>query len=331
MNLEAKMEEPQYWELSEQVTNPDFGCSPEERSLESLLNSGVILVEKPRGPTSHQLTAWARDLLGISKIGHGGTLDPFATGLLTLLLGKATRLTDIVLRGDKTYVGVLKFGRPIEESELCDLLSKLEGVIYNVPPLESAVKIQVRTRTIRSIRTVGVDTESKIAAFELSCSAGTYVRTLAKDIGLLLGTSCELTELHRSHTGSFSQEMSCTMQQLADAAFLYHEHDDDRALRKLISPVESILRKLPSITIKDGAAAALSHGAPLARPGVISAQKGVSEGSTVLLRTVKGEAVSVAIMKVDSDSLSEMATGEVAIAKSVLMESGTYPQSWSKE
>ena len=121
------------------------------------------------------------------------------------------------------------------------------------------------------------------------------------------------------------------MQQLADAAFMYHEHGDDRALSKLISPVESLLTGLPSITIKDGAAAALSHGAPLARPGVITAQKGISEGDTVLLETVKGEAVSVAVIKVDSDSISEMKSGEVAVAKSVLMDSGTYPQSWSKE
>ena len=325
------MDQSEFWELSEPATNPDFGCRPEERPIDELLKSGIILVEKPRGPTSHQLTAWARNLLGISKIGHGGTLDPFATGLLTLLLGKATRLTDIVLRGDKTYVGILKFGRTVDELELQGVLSSLEGVIYNVPPLESAVKIQVRTRTIRSIRVVEVDTDSRIAAFEVSCSAGTYVRTLAKDIGLLLGTSCELTELHRSHTGTFSQGMACTMQQLADAAFLYREHGDDRALSRLISPVESILSALPSITIKDGAAAALSHGAPLARPGVISAQKGISQGATVQLKTVKGEAVSVAVMKVDSDSLSDMASGEVAVAKSVLMEPGTYPQSWSKE
>ena len=325
------MDQSEFWELSEPATNPDFGCRPEERPIDELLKSGIILVEKPRGPTSHQLTAWARNLLGISKIGHGGTLDPFATGLLTLLLGKATRLTDIVLRGDKTYVGILKFGRTVDELELQGVLSSLERVIYNVPPLESAVKIQVRTRTIRSIRLVEVDTDSRIAAFEVSCSAGTYVRTLAKDIGLLLGTNCELTELHRSHTGAFSQGMACTMQQLADAAFLYHEHGDDRGLSSLISPVESILSGLPSIVIKDGAAAALSHGAPLARPGVISAQKGISQGATVQLKTVKGEAVSVAVMKVDSDSLSDIASGEVAVAKSVLMEPGTYPQSWSKE
>ena len=240
------MEETQFWKLSEPVTNPDFGCLPEERTLDNLLNSGVILVEKPRGPTSHQLTAWARDLLGISKIGHGGTLDPFATGLLTLLLGKATRLTDIVLRGDKTYAGILRFGRPVEKEELSDLLSKLEGVIYNVPPLESAVKIQVRTRTIRSFRAMEVDTDSKVAAFEVSCSAGTYVRTLAKDIGLLLGTSCELTELHRSQTGSFSQGMACTMQQLADAAFLHNEHDDDCLLYTSPSPRDGLLSRMPS-------------------------------------------------------------------------------------
>ena len=325
------MAETEFWNIADPSTNDNFGCRPHDRPLDELLKSGVILVEKPRGPTSHQLTAWARDILGVSKIGHGGTLDPFATGLLTLLIGKATRLTDIVLRGDKTYAGVLRFGRPVEESELLKLFTKLEGVIYNVPPLESAVKIQVRTRTIRSIRVLEADPESKVAAFEVSCSAGTYVRTLAKDIGLLLDTSCELTELHRSNTGSFTQGMACTMQQLADAAFMYHEHGDDRALSKLISPVESLLTGLPSITIKDGAAAALSHGAPLARPGVITAQKGISEGDTVLLETVKGEAVSVAVIKVDSDSISEMKSGEVAVAKSVLMDSGTYPQSWSKE
>ena len=89
-----------FWELSEASTNPGFGCSPSERSLDQLLSAGVVLVDKPRGATSHQLAAWAREALGITRLGHGGTLDPFATGLLTLLCGKATRLTDIVLKGD---------------------------------------------------------------------------------------------------------------------------------------------------------------------------------------------------------------------------------------
>ena len=320
-----------YWELADASTNPDFGSAPRERSLDQLLAAGIVLVEKPRGPSSHQLASWARELLGISRLGHGGTLDPFATGLLTLLCGKATKLTELTLKADKRYVGVLRFGRAVDEAELETVLSGLTGVIYNVPPLESAVKVQVRTRTIYSFRLLDTEPESRIAAFEVSSSAGTYIRTLAKDIGLLLDTRCELIELHRDRTGNFDQSMSCSMQQLADAAFLSKEHGDDSALVKLIAPVETLLSGLPAITVKDGAAAALSHGAPLARPGVVRAPKGVQEGATVLLQSIKGEAVSVARMSVDTDSLPEMKSGEVAVARAVMMETGTYPQSWSRE
>jgi len=140
-----------------------------------------------------------------------------------------------------------------------------------------------------------------------------------------------LIELHRDRTGNFDQSMSCSMQQLADAAFLSKEHGDDSALVKLIAPVETLLSGLPAITVKDGTAAALSHGAPLARPGVVRAPKGVQEGATVLLQSIKGEAVSVARMSVDTDSLPEMKYGEVAVARAVMMETGTYPQSWSGE
>ena len=109
------MSDSDYWELADASTNPDFGSDPRERSLEQLLAAGIVLVEKPRGPSSHHLAAWARELLGISRLGHGGTLDPFATGWLTLLCGKATRRTELTLKADKRYVGVLRFGHKVEE------------------------------------------------------------------------------------------------------------------------------------------------------------------------------------------------------------------------
>ncbi len=124
-------------------SDPKHGCPPEDRPIEALLDAGVIMIDKPRGPTSHQLTAWAREMLGIQRLGHGGTLDPFATGLLTMLCGKATRLTDIVLTGDKRYIAILKFGREVSDGELIGLIGTLKGEIYNVPPLESAVKVPV--------------------------------------------------------------------------------------------------------------------------------------------------------------------------------------------
>ena len=144
------------------------------------MDAGVILVDKPRGPSSHQLTAWAREMLGIQRLGHGGTLDPFATGLLTMLCGKATRLTEMVLTGDKKYIAVLKFGREVDSSELENLLNSLNGEIYNVPPLESAVKVQVRTRIIHEMRIIEDDSESNLVALTIFCNAGTYIRTLAE-------------------------------------------------------------------------------------------------------------------------------------------------------
>ena len=89
-------------------TEAKYGCPPEDRSIEQLLQGGWILLDKPAGPSSHQLAAWARDMLGVEKLGHGGTLDPFATGGLILLSGCAMRLTGRILKGEKTYVCVIK-------------------------------------------------------------------------------------------------------------------------------------------------------------------------------------------------------------------------------
>ena len=313
------------------VTNPKFGSVPSDRSLDELLGSGILLVKKPRGPTSHQLTAWIRNILGITKIGHGGTLDPMATGLLTILCGRATRLTDIILKGDKRYISIIRFGRDIDSIELEELLNSLVGEIYNVPPKESAVKVQVRTRTITSLSLLDFDSSSRIAAVEISCVAGTYIRTLTRDIGLLLDTSCEMLELHRDRTSIFDESMACNMHQLADAIFLWKEHNDERSLRKLLTPVETILTKIPSIMIKDGAVAAMTHGAPLARPGVVNASSGISSGSLVVISSMKGEAVAVANTSVDIDEVLNMTKGQVAVAKSVLMPTGIYPQNWSKQ
>ncbi len=309
-------------------TDNRYGVSPNDRTLESLLDAGVILVDKPRGPTSHQLTAWAREMLGIQRLGHGGTLDPFAIGLLTMLSGKATRLTDLVLTGDKRYIAVLRFGRAIDPDELQTVIGDLTGEIYNVPPLESAVKVRVRTRIIHSFDLIDSEKDTDLVVLSISCNAGTYIRTLARDLGLLLSTNCELLELHRDKTGTFVQSDACTMQQLTDAVFLWKEHEDDRALRRLIAPVESILTNLPRIVVKDGAAGAISHGAALARPGVVSIDAGIEEGSSVVLQTLKGEAVAIAEARYNTEKIVSMENGNIAQPKVVLIKPDIYPQTW---
>ena len=141
---------------------------------------------------------------------------------------------------------------------------------------------------------------------------------------------CIRDRLRRPSSGEFSLKQAITMQQLADAYWLWKEKDDSSAILRVLHPVEDMLSGVPKIVIKDGAAAALSHGAPLARPGIVKASAGTKAGSTVLIETLKGEAVSIAELTIDSDALPEIDSGEIAIPKSVLMSPGTYPQTWTK-
>jgi H/ACA ribonucleoprotein complex subunit 4 len=292
------------------------------------MEAGVILVDKPPGPSSHQLASWARDILGLKRLGHGGTLDPFATGALTLLLGKATRLTEVVLSGDKTYIAILKIDSSISSKQVEEVLERFSGEVYNVPPLESAVKIRVRTRVIQEIKLLESDQEDGLHTVSVSCQAGTYIRTLARDIGLMLGTPCVLSELHRHSTGSFEQSSLCTMQQLADAAMLAEEGDEE-ALCRLIAPVERILGSIPGVWVRDSAIASICHGAPLAVPGVVSLDSDMSPGDKTVIWSSKGEAVAVGEMIVGSSDVPNMTEGELIKPKIVLMDKDEYPGAWS--
>ena len=309
-------------------TSPSHGCKPEDRSIDQLLESGFILLDKAPGPSSHQVSAWARDMMGLEKLGHGGTLDPFATGVLPLLAGKAMRLTGRILTHDKSYLAVLKLGKDVELSDLEEKMSLLTGKVYNVPPEISAVKVQVRTRRISRFEILDVEGTSVLTHIE--CEAGTYVRTMARDLGLLLDTPVELKELRRPSSGEFGLSNAVTMQQLADAYWLWKEKGESEAINRILHPLEDMLSEVPKIVIKDGAAAALSHGAPLLRPGVVSIPEDLGVGSEVLLVTIKGEAVALANLVQPSKVIPEMTQGEVAKPNCVLMKEDTYPRSWKK-
>ena len=310
------------------VTSSDHGCAPADRSIDQLFESGFILLDKAPGPSSHQISAWARDMMGLEKLGHGGTLDPFATGLLPLLAGKAMRLTGRILTHDKSYLAILKIGREVERSELDEKMNLLTGKVYNVPPEISAVRVQVRTRKISRFEILDFDGTTILTHIE--CEAGTYVRTMARDLGLLLDTPVVLKELRRPSSGEFSLSQAITMQQLADAYWLWKENGDSSAIIRILHPVEDMLSGVPKVVIKDGAAAALSHGAPLLRPGVVSIPDNLGVGSEVLLVTMKGEAVALANLVQPSKVIPEMTQGEVAKPNCVLMKEDTYPRSWKK-
>ena len=306
----------------------NHGIDPENLSIGQRLASGFILLDKPPGPTSHQIASWVRDLLGLERLGHGGTLDPFATGVLPLMAGKSMKLTKGILKTDKTYIAVLKFAQETKGEALNEVIDKLTGRIYNVPPEISAVKVQVRTRKIYSFELI--ESTSKQAIVKIACEAGTYIRTIARDMGLLLGYNVELKELRRENSGRFNLMDCVTLQEIADAVWLWKECDNSTALKKIIHPTEKLLLDKPYIIVKDSAASALCHGAPLLRPGLIEVSDKLSIGLEVAAFTSKNEVVGIVKMSKDFTEISNETSGEIGKPVMILMEQERYPPQWNK-
>ena len=313
---------------SEAKTDASIGKIPDMRSVEERLNSGFILLDKPAGPSSHQVASWARDMFGLERLGHGGTLDPFATGVLPLMAGKSMKLTKKILTHNKTYICVFRFASEPDAEALNEVITKMTGRIFNVPPEISAVKIQVRSRRIFKFEQLDIKNSQMVARIE--CEAGTYFRTMARDMGLLLGMKVELKELRRETSGVFTLDDCVTLQELADAYWLWKECEQPEALLRIIHPVEKLLLDYPSAIVKDSAAAALAHGAPLLRPGIVSIDSNISEGRDIVINTMKGETVGLVKLIVSSDSVKEMESGEIARPSMVLLDQDLYPRRWKK-
>lgn len=230
-----------------------------------------------------------RNILKIKKVGHTGTLDPFATGVLPLTLGRATRLTNYFLASDKTYHGVIRFGfatdtydiegepagektRPeLDRSRLKEIFSRYQGTIDQVPPPYSAKKVQgrplysyarkgisitppVKTVTIRSLGLI--DTDNCDVEFELECSAGTYARSLAHDIGKDYGCGAHLVKLHRLRSGEFPIEKSVPLSEGEEF------HSPDFFLDHVI-PLRDLLHEIPAIVVPEGDKKKLINGIDL--------------------------------------------------------------------
>ena len=308
------------------VTDDAIGAYPDQKTIEQRLESGFFLLDKGAGPTSHQVAAWVRDMLGLPRLGHGGTLDPFATGVLPLMSGKAMRLTKQILEHDKTYIAVFQFKNEIEQDALNAVMEQLTGRIYNVPPEISAVRVQVRTRKVHDFTLL--DQSAKRIVARIRCEAGTYIRTMARDMGLFLDQPVELKELRREDSGRFTLDDCVQLHDIADAIWLWKECNEGEALLRMLHPTEKLLAGLPRIVVKDSAVAALAHGAPLLRPGIVSIPSNLSSGQNVLVTSLKGEAVCFVKVNCDSESITNVEKGEIARPSAVLMNDDVYPRRW---
>ncbi len=297
-----------------------------EHTAKDLIQSGVVNLNKPMGPTSHQVSAWVKSMVGIDKVGHGGTLDPRVTGVLPLGLGSSARVLNILTLSSKEYVGVMRLHQDLPKKRVEQVCSEFVGNIYQFPPLRSAVKRQLRIRTIYSLAIL--EHQKRDVLFQVECAAGTYIRSLVHDIGLVLGSGAHMQELRRVKTGPFHERDSVTLHELKDAYVFWHEEEEDSQLKKCVWPMETLLLDLPKIIIQDSAVDAVCHGAPLAVPGIIQFEEIVRKSELVAIFTQHGEGVAIGKAQMLSSDIMDSKSGIVTKTWRVLMEPGTYKKGW---
>jgi H/ACA ribonucleoprotein complex subunit 4 len=291
---------------------------------------GYINLDKPANPSSHEVVAWIRRILRVEKTGHSGTLDPKVTGCLIVCIDRATRLVKSQQGAGKEYVAVLRLHDAIEsEKKLAQALETLTGALFQRPPLISAVKRQLRIRTIHESKLIEFDNEENLAIFHVKCEAGTYIRTLCVHLGLLLGVGGHMQELRRVRSGATGEDDDMyTMHDVMDAQWLYDNSRDESYLRRVVRPLEALLTGFKRIVVKDSAVNAICYGAKLMIPGLLRYESGIDVHEEVVLMTTKGEAIALAYAMMSTSEMASCDHGVVAKIKRVIMERDTYPRRW---
>ncbi len=303
-----------------------MGKRPEDRTVQELLKDGVLVIDKPSGPTSHQVTSWVADMLGAPKAAHGGTLDPRVTGVLPVGVGIAVRAIDVLHYGTKAYVGVMKLHGSVDKRRLEEVFADFTGEIYQIPPVRSAVKREMRTRTIE--RLALLEESGRDVLFEVDCDSGTYIRSLCVDIGDALAVGAHLQDLRRTRAGTLTERDLVSLHDLRDA-IEDHKKGDSKMLRSMLRPMEILLTQVPHVVIKDSAVDAVCHGAALAVPGIVELDEGVRKSGPVVLDTLNGEGVALGTALMDPEEMLKRNEGMAVAVSRVFMKPGTYPALWT--
>lgn len=235
-----------------------------EKSITELLNFGIIIVDKPTGPTSFSISDFVRKKLKLGKTSHFGTLDPMVTGVLPVALGRACRLTGVFLGHDKIYIGIMHTHKPQELKDLQKIIDeKFTGVIKQLPPKKSRVKRAVREREIKRFELLEVSEDKKDFLFVAEVQGGTYIRKLCSDLGDLIG-GAHMAELRRTQAGVFDEKQIVKLYDFEKAVDEFEKNKKPEKLRKLIIPAEeAIKRVMPSYQVKEFAVFKLKTGKPL--------------------------------------------------------------------
>ncbi|XP_060191242.1 H/ACA ribonucleoprotein complex subunit 4 [Lycium barbarum] len=306
------------------------GFSPLKRPLAEYIRYGILNLDKPANPSSHEVVAWIKRILRVEKTGHSGTLDPKVTGNLIVCIDRATRLVKSQQGAGKEYVCVARLHSDVPDvAKVARALEALTGAVFQRPPLISAVKRQLRIRTIYESKLLEYDADRHLVVFWISCEAGTYVRTLCVHLGLLLGVGGHMQELRRVRSGILGEKNNMvTMHDVMDAQWMYDNYRDETYLRRVIMPLEVVLTSYKRLVVKDSAVNAICYGAKLMIPGLLRFENDVEVGEEVVLMTTKGEAIALGIAEMTTAVMATCDHGVVAKIKRVVMDRDTYPRKW---
>ncbi len=271
--------------------------------------AGVLVVDKPTGMTSHDVVSHVRRGIGMRRVGHTGTLDPAATGVLVVAVGRATRLVPYLQAGRKTYAATMVLGRETDsqdadgeviaeadashlvEDDVCRALKRFVGDIEQIPPMVSAVKVDGERLHAKARRGEVVERDPRpvtihdlvleefvpgeraTASFLVTCSAGTYVRTLAHDVGAALEVGGSLTSLRRLANGAFGVEEAVSLDDVDTLG-------QDALRARLLSP-DDALRGFPRVPVDDDVVGALVNGGRLPAQGIDGAYVAVASVGVV--------------------------------------------------
>jgi len=273
---------------------------------EELLKNSVVVINKPPGQTSHEITTFVKKITGANRSGHAGTLDPEVSGVLPVALGRATKLLRYIAGKEKSYVGIMKFRNIPERADVERLFSQFTGELVQTPPKISAVRKVPRKRTVYSLRLLELD--GRLALFDTRVDAGTYIRTLCEDMGKKCG-GARMEELRRTAVGKITEKEAYTMEELIDAMWLYKNKDDSTMLEKMLRPPEQFI-DLPAVFVKETALWSINTGAQVMAAGVERMDAGIVKNARVAIYS-DGKFVGVGIAQISSEELPGKERGMV--------------------
>ncbi|MCD6522866.1 MAG: RNA-guided pseudouridylation complex pseudouridine synthase subunit Cbf5 [Candidatus Diapherotrites archaeon] len=277
------------------------------------IKCSFVAIDKPAGPSSHEVTAWVKKILDVKKAGHAGTLDPNVTGVLPIAIGKATKLLQALAKCDKEYVCIAKFDRQPDNIE--QYFKEFTGKFYQTPPKESAVKKRMRVRRIYELRIL--EKEDTRVLFYVKCQHGTYIRTLCSDIGEVMGNPCKMEELRRIRAGPFDEKDCCTLHELKDFG-----------PERCLLPPEKGVSHLKRMIVSNNAVSAVCHGANLAKAGVVAIDENIEKGEMIALMTVSNELIGLGKALKSTNEIVESKKGFVCSPISIIMPKDIYPKKW---